>query len=415
MRKLSLALPSLLSLLCWSACAQEPTEGQGPGREGGGAEIDWTAAPRDGATQCPSDFVRFVAVGDGGHLDTAVTTYEKDGVEVVFYGAVHIADKSVYEELNDRFTTCDVLLYELVGPEDYRPGKDREERGFNPVSLLQNGLRHGLELSFQLDEIDYQVDNFVHADMTPQEFQSSMEERGESLLSIMFNMMAQGMQQQRAADEEGGGEGSAAEFDLVQAFRSGHGRHLLRMSFASQLEQMEMLAAGGEGSTLLEGRNEKCLQVLRREIDNGHRRLGIYYGAAHLPHLEMRLVRDLGFRKTGHEWLVAWDCKKRPDPKLDRELIKQRRLAKGQMAEMLELGRAYRRAKGDEMAPANVATLKAFEGDDGKTYEGPAEDPWGSEYRIEKRRYGVRWQVRSLGPDGESGTDDDIVVIEPRR
>ena len=55
--------------------------------------------------------MRFVKEGNGGHLDTAVTTYEKDGVQVIFYGAVHIADKSIYEELNDRFATCDALLY----------------------------------------------------------------------------------------------------------------------------------------------------------------------------------------------------------------------------------------------------------------------------------------------------------------
>jgi hypothetical protein len=55
--------------------------------------------------------------------------------------------------------------------------------------MLQQGLKNALELTFQLDEIDYQAGNFVHADMTPQEFEQSMAERGESLLSIMWGMM----------------------------------------------------------------------------------------------------------------------------------------------------------------------------------------------------------------------------------
>jgi hypothetical protein len=102
MRPGPLALFTFL-LLTPSSCAQEAK------REPGQA-FDHDAAPGDGPQQVPSDFVRFVKEGDGGHLDTAVTTYERDGVEVVFYGAVHIADSGCYAELNDRFTTCDVLL-----------------------------------------------------------------------------------------------------------------------------------------------------------------------------------------------------------------------------------------------------------------------------------------------------------------
>jgi hypothetical protein len=150
--------------------------------------------------------------------------------------------------------------------------------------MLQHGIKNSMELAFQLDEIDYAPANFVHADMTPEEFQASMDERGESILSIMFNMMMSGMKMQQEKAESGE-PASPQSFDLVKAFRSGEGRHTLRMLFASQLEEIESLAVGGEkGSTLLEGRNEKCLQVLQREVAAGKKRLGVYYGAAHLPH-----------------------------------------------------------------------------------------------------------------------------------
>lgn len=408
-----------LLVLCWlsiSPCgsAQQAPQGQQPG-----GEERWEQEPGDGQQQVPSDFVRFVEDGDGGHLDTAITTYEKDGVQVVLYGAVHIADARCYQELNDFFTTCDVLLYELVGPEDYRPTKDREAGGFNPIAFLQNGLKRSMEMAFQLDEIDYLADNFVHADMTPREFEESMAERGESLLSMMLDMMRSGMQMQREqadAQEEAGERPDADAFDLVKAFRSGEGRHLMRMTFASQLEQMEMLAAGGDGSTLLEGRNEKCLRVLRRELDKGHKRIGIYYGAAHLPHMEQRLVEGFGFRKVKHEWLLAWDCAKRPDPKFDRELNKQRRLAKKQLGELAEAGRDYRLSVSPrpETAPT-PRELCDLQRDGAPAYAGPVTDPWGTDYRLEKRARGLRWQAMSAGQDGEWGTDDDLVVAEPRR
>lgn len=374
--------------------------------------------PTDAPDRTPSDFVRFVREGDGGHLDTAITTYRKDDVELILFGAVHIADAACYQALNDRFAACEVLLYELVAPEDSRPTKNRDE-GFNPLSMLQHGLKTSMELAFQLDVIDYQAPNFVHADMTPAEFEQSMAERGETLLSLMLNMMMAGMEMQQDMIDSG----KAAEFagiDLVKAFRSGEGRHTLRIAFASQLEELEKLAAGGGkegGSTLLEGRNEKCLHVLQREMAAGRNKIGIYYGAAHLPHMERRLVGDLGFCKVGHEWLVAWDCKKRPDKKYDRALVKQRQRARGELEALARIARDFRRetkAKAKAKEPVTVRELAAADRGGSPWYVGPVADPWGRDYVVRKRTSGVRWEVLSVGPDGAAGTDDDLVEQEPR-
>ena len=230
----------------------------------------------------------------------------------------------------------------------------------------------------------------------------------------MFNMMANGMKMQRAAvDAEG--DKPAEKFDLVQAFRSGEGQHLMRVTFASQLEQMEMMAAGGDGSTLLEGRNEKCLKVLRQELAKGHKRIGIYYGAAHLTHMEKRLIEGFGFKKVGHEWLVAWDCKKRPDPIKDPVLAKEIRTCKKQLNALAKVGMAYRKAHGAEALPASVADLAKFAVDGELVYTGPKTDPWGSDYQVKHRKVGNRWRASSAGPDKQWATDDDLVVEEPRR
>jgi hypothetical protein len=368
--------------------------------------------PSDAPDKTPSDFVRFVKVGDGGHLDTAITTYERGDVKLVLFGAVHIADAACYATLNDRFTQCEVLLYELVGPPDYRPTKDRDSGG-GFISLLQQGLKNSMQLTFQLDEIDYQVDNFVHADMTPQEFEQSMAERGESLLSIMWGMMVGGMQMQQEQAERGE---APPNFDLVKAFRSGEGRHTLRMAFASQMEAIELMNAGGKGSTLLEGRNEKCLEVLERELKAGRKNLGIYYGAAHFPHMEQRLVNDMGFKKVDHEWLVAWDCTKRPDVKYDRELVKLRQRCRSELGELITAAKQVRTAGADDQPVPAVGELATSKDQAGKPYyTGPAKDPWGNGYVLRKRPTGSRWEAASAGQDGAMGTDDDVVVQEPRR
>src|SRR5436190_1054916 len=73
------------------------------------------------------------------------------------------------------------------------PKDGRRESGGNPVSALQLGMKSMLELEFQLERVDYTKENFVHADMSPEEFAKSMSERGESFLQMFFRMMNQGM------------------------------------------------------------------------------------------------------------------------------------------------------------------------------------------------------------------------------
>ena len=40
----------------------------------------------------------------------------------------------------------------------------------------------------------------------------------------------------------------------------------------------------------------------------------------------------------------------------------------------------------------------------------PAADPWGNPYRYKLLKRGKRYELRSDGPDGEAGTDDDVVL-----
>jgi hypothetical protein len=379
----------------------------------------------------PTDFVRFVAVGDGGHLDTAVATYRNgQGAEVVLYAAVHIADAAHFAALQELFPSRDALLYELVAEADTRPQKGEGGSG-SMVSLLQTGMKSALELEFQLDAVDYSAPNFVHADMTPDEFAAAMKERGESMWSTILSL---GRNAARTADEAGSDTGMS--FDLVKAFRSGEGRHRLRLMMASQLARAEAL--GGEsspapsrgtgespqqgkakpkGSTLLEGRNDKCFAVLARELQAGKQRIGIYFGAAHLPDMEQRLLAQ-GFRKTGHDWLQAWDCTPRPDPKADRELWAQRRTARSEVEALARAAKAWQSERGETRAPTFVELAQPRS--DGKAAFACAKlDPWGKEYAITgypqaDAALPELIDACSAGQDGAFDTADDIHSLASR-
>src|SRR6218665_1875117 len=81
-------------------------------------------SPSVAPTPEATDFLRFEELDEGDSLETAIVSYiSPTGVTVDLVGAVHIADKAYFENLNERFKKYDAVLYELVG----RPMSEREE------------------------------------------------------------------------------------------------------------------------------------------------------------------------------------------------------------------------------------------------------------------------------------------------
>jgi hypothetical protein len=224
----------------------------------------------------------------------------KSTVDLV--SAVHIGDEAYYDELNRRFAGYDAVLYELVAPADgQRPSTDNEPD--NPVSLLQFGLTRWLDLKHQLDCIDYSRANFKHADLTPREFARSMKRRGESVAGWMFEMAGLSL-----ADSWNPAH-SIGDAELLAALIARDRSRRLKMLFARQLEHGFDAGTklGGEaGSTLINERNSRAMQVLDRQLRNGTQRIAIFYGAAHLPDIAHRLTNDYGFAPTETRWLTAW-------------------------------------------------------------------------------------------------------------
>jgi len=250
--------------------------------------------------------------GEPLSMQLAIVQYgsSDSNTTVDLISAVHIADKAYYQELNQRFQQYDALLFELVTPDSGSlPGNSssNSEPGFNLISMFQGWMKTGLGLSFQLEEVDYSLENMVHADMTASEFSASMEARGESLFTMFVKMWRAGMQQslQRPA--------SSSDFDFFRAFFSSNREQALKQVVAKDFLEMELLESvlsKGDGSTLLTERNKKALQVLRDEIANGQQKIGIFYGAAHMRDMSKRLASDFGLTAQSITWLDAWDLQK---------------------------------------------------------------------------------------------------------
>jgi hypothetical protein len=275
------------------------------------------ATPADQPAARPASYGKFLRVvrndGEPVAMETSVSRYvpkgpDREGLVVELISAVHIGEADYYTKLNRLFKGFDVVLYELVAPEGTRvPKGGGKPRGV--ISGLQNGMKDMLELEFQLNEVDYSPDNFVHADMSPESFAKAMADRGESIWSMMFRLMGQAMAQQAA------GKNAPNDLEILMALFDRNRALKLKRILAGQFENLEFVTSalsGPNGSALIEGRNEAALAVLKKQIEGGKRKVAIFYGAGHMPDLEKRLIADFGLKHDGERWIEAWNLR---DPK----------------------------------------------------------------------------------------------------
>jgi hypothetical protein len=256
-----------------------------------------------------SDFIRFVESDAGAVLEVAVVGYRRDdGASVDLLSAVHVGEKAYYQDLERRFALYEGLLYEMVKDRDLKLDRESlDRRGRNPVSALQLWLKDTLKLEFQLEAIDYTRDNFIHADLDAETFFRLQKERGESILTLMLRAI----QADLARQARGGRSSQITLGDMLRIFLSKDRSRAMKRVLARQFEDIEATMAGFEGdkgTVLLTERNKAATRALEETLASGKKRLGIFYGAAHMPDLERRLA-GLGFTKASQDWLVAWDMR----------------------------------------------------------------------------------------------------------
>ena len=298
------------------------------------------------ASELPKKFIRMTMNPERlripQSLDTSIIRFvptdeklAKAGVTVDLIGAIHIGDQVYFQKLDKSFKQYDALLYEMVAEKDETGGapqrwEDRDqpgtgtaqaprktsvseeksfEAGMTVIGGMQLGAKDMLGLAFQLDGINYNAPNMVHADMSPEEFAQKMKDRGESFFTMFMQLFMQGLAQQRANKQ-----GGASDVALLFAFFSSDRELALKRVLAKQFAETDILdMLGGEkGSTIITERNLIALDVLSEQLAKGKKRIGIFYGAGHLGDMSRRLVSDFGMKFTGEKWVEAWNLRSKP-------------------------------------------------------------------------------------------------------
>ena len=247
-------------------------------------------------------------------LQLAITSYVPRAgdskIQVDLVGAIHIGDKEYYEDLNSRFKAYDAMLYELIAPKD-TDISDRDPESRSVISSAQVAMKNMLALSFQLDEIDYGAGNFVHADLSPTELADSMEERGESLYVYFWRVFYASFDQY-AKDPIG-----LQNMNLFSAMLSANSDNAFKTMLAyemTDLEKTSEILGDDSQSAVIGARNQRAIDVLKDQLESGDRRIAIFYGVAHMPDMEERLLQQLGLVYLDTTWVDAW----RLDTRVDR-------------------------------------------------------------------------------------------------
>lgn len=301
LRRRTLFLLCSLAAIALRAAAADATNGQATGGDSG-------------------KFLRLTRDANGNlvSMDTAIVSYvpvdgRPNGLHVDLIGAVHIGERGYYEQLNRAFEDYDVVLYELVAPKGTRIPKGGARRSAHPVSLLQSGMKDMLGLEAQVERIDYQKQNLMHADMSPDDFSKSMEDRGDNMFAMFFRVLGRSLAQQskqQALAQSGKRAGrSTSDADLLLALFDPKRSNKLKQLMAEQFEDLEGMMdvlEGPDGSTLISERNKVALKELNRQMESGKRKIGIFYGAGHLPDMEKRLIKDFDLKRDSVRWLPAW-------------------------------------------------------------------------------------------------------------
>ena len=257
-----------------------------------------------------SRFLRFVGDGNkGGTLETSEYVYKNDdGVTVRLVSAVHIGETAYFRDVQMSFEKSDAVLYEMVKPRDSGPPQ-RGVHSDSAVSKLQRFLKDRLNLSFQLDEIDYSKPNFIHADLDAETFQQLQSERGESFATLMLSALMKSITNPETIkqfDDE--------PTDVVDLMTRPDGERQLKLLLGRHLGDIEREAMGLDllnGSVILTERNKAVMKALDEAIKSGKKDIAIFYGAAHMMELSEQIEKK-GFKHTQTKWRPAWDATIRP-------------------------------------------------------------------------------------------------------
>ena len=286
----------------------------------------------------PAPYLRATDDKDGGRIlqvaSRTLVSPKEGGPHVTLLGVSHLGDAAYYEKIQKRLDAADLVLFEGVGFGDQGPPKKKEQGESNGVSGLQLSLARSMGLVFQMEAIRYDRPHFRNSDISPEALLTRLQggplkfpgkrkgdEGGKVDKGDPTGKAEKGNLQSREFMKAL--SGNSFVFNFIGKALSFFGKDpkfqaLMKLAIVEMLGATEgdvtrLAKASGPGMekfmrVLLEDRNAIVFRDLRKVIKGKKPpdSIVVFYGAAHMPDLENRLVKKLGYRPDKDEWLSAF-------------------------------------------------------------------------------------------------------------
>ena len=187
---------------------------------------------------------------------------------------------------------------------------------------IQKDMAESLGLVFQLEAIDYDRANFLNSDMSAAEFMGHFQPNGRN--SILSGDPAKDREAKQFMATLAG---TSLASKILKGFMKllGHSPKFQGMArivlietlgtVGNEISNTESLPEGMRKlmKMILLKRNKIVLNDLRRELSKEElpNEISIFYGAAHMPHLETKITKSFGYRSSKDTWLTCFSV--RPD------------------------------------------------------------------------------------------------------
>ncbi|KAE8671395.1 polyol transporter 5-like [Hibiscus syriacus] len=311
-----------------------------------------------------ADFMRFKrgSRSGSGELQTAIVGYRKrfpwsilsPFLRVDLVSTIHIADTEYFETLQKELAPYDCVLYEMVAsreslenrrnPSAAKRLKSSRSRCFNILGCIQRQMARILMLDFQLDCLDYQADNWYHADLDYDTFKLLQLEKGESFFTFARDMTlksTKALVQTASVPEDldpwrskliwasrvlpmplvgfliisgvcADVGSQASDYPELEALSRLDFGAAMKVFLAKRLtsEFTQVTADVEERSVIIGERNRAAMEALRRVIDDGNNKIAILYGGGHMPDLGRRLKEEFDLVPFRVQWVTAWSITK---------------------------------------------------------------------------------------------------------
>jgi len=249
-----------------------------------------------------SEFIRFTPGNEEtSGLQIAVTEYvsSSTSASITLYGVVHVADESYYKKVQADLDKFDVVLYEGV-KSGTQPNSETKI-----LNTFQHLMGDVLDLKFQKDCIDYTRPNLVHADISIDKLQESL--NGESITPMGQYLKGDQFDTFKPFIEMAGNlvkELLKQNPQLQNELKNNLGNQLSKADISEQLSPQLKKA-------IVLDRNQIVIETFQKQLKltPEKKTYCVFYGAAHMPDLESRL-KEMGFKEKSKRWMTAWKVTK---------------------------------------------------------------------------------------------------------